>query len=168
TQLVNPNTLTATIPASDLGKPTTALITVVNPAPGGGTSNPAAFSVTVPSTSVGCLNNSKVRGNRYCIGIVAGDFNTDGNADVAVLDADPNNGSTVQVWLGNGDGMFDQGQDFLAGNTSIYTADLNQDGKLDLITSDSAGAFYISLGNGDGTFRPPKQTTTSAGAYIGA
>lgn len=43
-----PAPLAATIPASDLATPGTATITVVNPGPGGGTSNPVTFTITAP------------------------------------------------------------------------------------------------------------------------
>src|SRR5262249_32097082 len=43
-----PAPLVATIPASDVATPGTATITVVNPGPGGGTSNPVTFTITAP------------------------------------------------------------------------------------------------------------------------
>ncbi len=49
TTFVSPNQLTATIPASDLATAGNASVTVFNPAPGGGTSAAATFSVTVPN-----------------------------------------------------------------------------------------------------------------------
>jgi predicted outer membrane repeat protein len=48
TTYVNETELQATVPATMLGAVGTAVVTVVNPAPGGGTSNPAAFGITRP------------------------------------------------------------------------------------------------------------------------
>jgi hypothetical protein len=47
----------------------------------------------------------------------------------------------------------------------VKTADVNNDGKLDLITvSPSAGTISVSLGNGDGTFAAPRSFTAGANA----
>jgi uncharacterized repeat protein (TIGR01451 family) len=46
TMFVSPAQLTATIPATDIAAAGMASVTVVNPAPGGGTSAPAAFTIT--------------------------------------------------------------------------------------------------------------------------
>ena len=48
TTFVGAGTLQAAIPAGDLALPGTALVTVFNPAPGGGTSSSRTFVVTVP------------------------------------------------------------------------------------------------------------------------
>jgi hypothetical protein len=50
TTYLSPTQLTATIPASDLASVSSANVTVANPAPGGGTSTAAAFSVTAASS----------------------------------------------------------------------------------------------------------------------
>ncbi len=77
-----------------------------------------------------------------------GDFNRDGNLDVAVAT------SSLQIFLGNGDGTFGSPTDYLSNTGVIFVtaADLNGDGKLDLAVSDFNG-MYILLGNGDGTFQ---------------
>ncbi len=92
--------------------------------------------------SLGFLNPSEM---------VVGDFDGDGKPDVAL-----NNGFTLYpgvVLLGNGDGTFRQGADLPAAIDTLATADVNHDGKLDLIVS-SSGSVGIMLGNGDGTFKP--------------
>ncbi|HEY6292802.1 MAG TPA: choice-of-anchor D domain-containing protein [Terriglobia bacterium] len=88
-------------------------------------------------------------------GIVAGDFNGDGNLDVAVVNSTD---STVSVFLGNGLGNFSPGVTYSVGSTettpvAIATADVNADGKLDLVTANQ-GSNNISLllGTGTGTF----------------
>jgi hypothetical protein len=52
TTFVSATQLTATIPATDIATAGTAQVIVVNPAPGGGTSNPQTFTITVPSNPV--------------------------------------------------------------------------------------------------------------------
>jgi hypothetical protein len=91
---------------------------------------------------------------------VAGDFNGDGNFDLAVtafID------QVVSVLLGNGDGTFQEHQDFAAGYlpTRLDLGDFNGDSKLDLVTAGfELSVFHILLGNGDGTFQAPTDTTT--------
>jgi hypothetical protein len=87
---------------------------------------------------------------------VYGDFNNDGNLDVAmdVGDQNPYDVTHMSVSLGNGKGGFTAGPTLTqpAGmGTAIVTGDFNQDGKLDLMTS---GPHFMSefLGNGDGSF----------------
>src|SRR5207249_3340259 len=75
---------------------------------------------------------------------VVGDFNGDGKPDVAT--------PMVTVHLGDGTGGFASGLYYQVEDTQdVKTADINGDGKLDLVTI-GAGKVSILLGNGDGTF----------------
>jgi len=86
--------------------------------------------------------------------MVVGDFNEDGIRDLVVGPI---------LLLGNGDGTFRQGP-ALPNSLGTYTsqikaADLNGDGHLDLVQVGVVGLMgngfvAVSLGNGDGTFRP--------------
>jgi hypothetical protein len=85
-----------------------------------------------------------------------GDFNNDGNLDVAlnVGQQDPFNVKHLRVMLGDGKGVFSSGPTLteVGGmGSAIVTGDFNQDGNLDLMTS---GPNLVAefLGNGDGTF----------------
>jgi sugar lactone lactonase YvrE len=82
--------------------------------------------------------------------VVVGDFNGDGNADLAV----GNTTGQVTILLGNGDGTFTALASLSTGSsgTSIVTADFNGDGIADLAISNNAGFLAILLGRGDGTF----------------
>ena len=65
----------------------------------------------------------------------------------------------VSVLLGNGDGTFrPPTQDFAtdACPVSVAVADLNGDGKPDLVTANDYGVVSVLLGNGDGTFQAPE------------
>ncbi len=75
-----------------------------------------------------------------------GDFNGDGKLDLAV--SGPGNGD-ADIFLGNGDGTFHEiGITSGTNQFQLVTADMNHDGKLDLVGGDGC----ILLGNGDGTF----------------
>jgi hypothetical protein len=87
------------------------------------------------------------------LNLTAGDFNGDGNLDLAVLGG--GNGGDLVVLLGNGNGTFVPGQSIPYAPTSGYNfinADLNGDGYPDLIADNGGSLFTFYLGNGDGTF----------------
>ena len=94
--------------------------------------------------------------------VVVGDFNGDKKPDLAVTGngAQPGN-DFIDVLLGNGDGTFQTavGYPVGLGTNSLGLADLDGDGKLDLIVTNAgitaAGGDHVDvlLGNGDGTFQ---------------
>ncbi len=93
--------------------------------------------------------------------LATGDFNGDGRLDVAAVynsTADPEL-AVAQTFSGIGDGTFaSPGAASYAGTTAVLgvtAADMNGDGKLDLVTN----FLSVELGNGDGTFAPAKITT---------
>jgi phospholipase C len=195
--------LEATILKSDIASEGTGLVTVVNPEPGGGTSNVVLFPVNTSETSpsftvtnistgagaaavaVGDFNNDGIpdlavtnptagtvsillgsghntftlsdtlttpTGNTEPTSIAVGDFNSDGNLDLAVGNIPS---STITIFLGNGTGNFSVGATLsdVVDPVSITTADLNKDGHLDLVVSNPAiNTIAVLLGKGDGTF----------------
>ena len=88
--------------------------------------------------------------------VVTGDFNGDGNLDVAVADQTAAN-SVIAILLGNGDGTFQAPVSYSTGATSaafLAVGDFNEDGASDLaVANGAADSVSILLGNGDGTFR---------------
>ena len=94
--------------------------------------------------------------------VAVGDFNSDGNEDLAIANAGSNN---VTVRLGAGDGTFPTqpaGSPYATGAfsfpISVAVGDFNSDGNEDLaIANDGSGNVTVRLGAGDGTFatQPP-------------
>lgn len=89
--------------------------------------------------------------------LVAADFNGDGKLDLAVPDYVGSSAGQVAVLLANGNGTF-QAPTFLTtggGATGVAAADVNKDGKLDLVVANQFGSVDVFLGNGNGTFNTP-------------
>jgi hypothetical protein len=86
--------------------------------------------------------------------VATGDFNGDGNLDIAGLSSD-----SVSVALGNGDGTFKPPVETsiasgCTGGAQLGVGDFNNDGKLDVVVTLSNWVCFL-LGNGDGTFQAP-------------
>lgn len=111
TTFVSASQLTAEIPASDIAAAGTASVAVVNPAPGGGTSNVEFFAVSAPSSTVALATSpmSPLQNIEDPSVIVAADLNGDGKLDLVVGLASYGG---IQVMLGNGDGTFQEPEPF--------------------------------------------------------
>jgi FG-GAP-like repeat/Bacterial Ig-like domain (group 3) len=120
--------------------------------------------------------------------IAVADLNSDGRPDLVLANCSLTSvfgecgggGGVVSVLLGNGDGTFQTAATYSSGgyevqeatSFTVAIADINGDGKPDLIVANSCGQpcqFYgegsvgILEGNGDGTFQPV--VTYDSGAY---
>jgi len=104
--------------------------------------------------------------------VVVADVNGDGKPDLIVANCNSSNicninaqtDGVIGVLLGNGDGTFQAPVTYDSGGqttVSVAVADVNGDGKLDVLASScgsqcdgfAAGVIGVLLGNGDGTFQ---------------
>jgi hypothetical protein len=101
--------------------------------------------------------------------VVVGDFNGDGNQDLAVLSG-AGTGS-VNIYLGNGNGTFQAALNFPVATTTsasrlLAVGDFNRDGFQDLVATNAVlNQVAILLGNGDGTFKPPVTYPVGVGPW---
>lgn len=88
-------------------------------------------------------------------GLTVGDFNEDGNLDIATANSDSDD---VSVLLGNGNGTFRSSYSFGVGTSPMFLTrgDLNRDGTADLAVAETgADGVLVLLGKGDGFFEEP-------------
>jgi hypothetical protein len=117
-------------------------------------------------------------GGWYANSMAIADLNGDGKWDLVVGHVEGAGcggaGGEVGVLLGNGDGTFQAAQPYCVGgggNSAIFVADVNSDGKPDLIVANTVfsnsdfgdGGVAVLLGNGDGTFQPAQSYKSGGG-----
>jgi hypothetical protein len=129
-----------------------------------GTGGPVAYTWTIALMPSSVPFEGATTGDLNPIAAVAGDFNGDGNLDLAITGGSV---ADVSILLGNGDGTFAPPVTYPVGAaaTAIAADDFNGNGKLDLAVTDTLGV-QILMGNGDGTFGAP--ITYAAGPGPGA
>jgi hypothetical protein len=97
-------------------------------------------------------------------GLVAADFNGDGNLDLVTS----NYGMSLEVLLGNGNGMFQAAATYPLNSDMnpvvLAVGDFNGDGKLDIAAATEDGLIRIMTGGGDGSFQQTATYPSSAGS----
>ncbi|MFP5278019.1 MAG: FG-GAP-like repeat-containing protein [Acidobacteriota bacterium] len=168
--------LSALVPAANVATAQTASVTIVNPAPGGGSSNTAYFQVGAPEAAPRFVNapTSPLQMIQP-FGLAVADFNQDGKPDLAVADG----GAGLDALLGNGDGTFTvapgsperiQAPPFgpfpllptpYIGPMAL--GDFTDSGHLGLAAAEfDTEGVEIFLGNGNGTFDPSSAVFANA------
>ena len=99
--------------------------------------------------------------HRTPVSVASEDVNGDGHPDLAVALRN----DKVKIFLGSPRGEFRPGVQYEYGDTptSVALKDLNQDGKPELLVTNGGpmlNAVSVWIGNGDGTFRDPKDYKT--------
>jgi hypothetical protein len=95
--------------------------------------------------------------------VAIADLNGDNKNDVVVANFSDND---VSVFVGNGDGTFQQPANYNTGTgpSSVATGDVNGDGKPDLVVANqTANTVGVLLNNGNGTFQTHVDDPTAAG-----
>ena len=118
---------------------------------------------------LGPRSNISLGGGVAAVYLAATDLNHDGNVDLVASTSGFAGTNQVAVLLGKGNGKFNAPVFYPTGNTSgaspVAVADINGDGKPDLVISSPDGSLNVLLGKGNGTFQP---AITSGGATQGA
>jgi hypothetical protein len=129
---------------------------------------PLASSQTRAAVSgVRFVTSSRPATNPYPQSVAVGDFDGDGNLDLAVsVYSIFTPLSDLTILLGNGKGKFTQGPVVSAAGQNVnnaVVADFNGDGNLDLaISLPDANEYQVLLGNGDGSFTPLTPASAAA------
>ena len=90
--------------------------------------------------------------------LIAGDFDEDGNLDLAIADyGEHYEGGVVSILLGHGDGTFRDRVEYAAGTNPVFViaGDFNVDGYVDLAVGNNNWPQGVTIlqGAGDGSFR---------------
>ena len=173
TTFVSATKLTASVSSSEIATPQTATVRVVNPTPGGGTSNTVYFQVEQSQTTVAFGPRNPPALSQIINSAVVADFNGDGIPDLAFTADSSSGGSSgsMLVELGKGDGTFQPPVSYSAPCSGpLLVGDFNGDGKPDLATLEgcttSSAAVFIN--NGDGTFQTARLTSLAAPGNLAA
>jgi len=110
-----------------------------------------AAAICINSNAQICLTSSNFPAGSNTFSGISADFNNDGKADLATVNASAN---SVSILLGNGAGSLGSATNFATGFNpgSVITADFNGDGNSDLVTGNSDSTISLLLGNGAGSF----------------
>jgi hypothetical protein len=113
-------------------------------------------------------SNVSLTGGVGAIYLAAADLNHDGNIDLVASTSGFAGTNQVAVLLGKGNGKFSGPVFYPTGNTSgpgpVAIADINGDGKPDLVISSPDGSLNVLLGKGNGTFEKAITTASANGS----
>jgi hypothetical protein len=97
---------------------------------------------------------------------IAVDVNGDGKVDLVIPDYYSGTGDTLEVLTNNGNGIFSSNATYTVatGPNHVIAADVNGDGKVDLISSGFYGTLTVLTNNGNGGFG--SNTTLNVASHV--
>jgi FG-GAP-like repeat len=101
--------------------------------------------------------------------VALSDLNGDGKIDLVVTNGGPMS-NAVSIWIGNGDGTFQQPTDYRSGRRPLGVSfgDFNNDRIKDmLVINGERDSFSTFLGNGNATFQAGRDSGANAGPNYG-
>lgn len=127
------------------------------------TSTSTPYLAVLPSNGDGTFGQPIVTTDANAAGtLTVGDFNGDGKLDLVVVRS-----GVLIPYMGKGDGTFLADTQVTFGSSSVgidrvYAADINRDGKLDVLVyalpaGSTSSTLFTFSGNGDGTFGAARQ-----------
>lgn len=122
------------------------------------TLSPSFLGGQLPVDPGSALRRNDIPAGEGPSAVISGDFNGDGNLDLAVTNEVAD---TVSIFIGIGDGKFNAPVDFPVGRKpmALVAADFTADGNLDLAVVNNGegsdpGSITILIGDGAGSFAP--------------
>ena len=130
-----------------------------------------------PGNGDGTFGKGTYTTNAAAYGAMAvADFNGDGKLDFVAINGGPPH--DLNVFLGNGDGMFRAGQSVSFSDNAesvvrAWAGDFNHDGKADVLVFTTGNGYWTTAstvwefdGNGDGTFQPGRRSLTDFEPFV--
>src|SRR5207253_2691378 len=120
------------------------------------------------STFAGFSNSFVASGTGPVTALATGDYNNDGNGDIAVV-RETGSGTTLSIYFGTGSGTFAPGP-FISmaatRATGMVAGDFRGTGRLDLAIANFVnGSITIVLNDGGGTFHTPSVMTVAGNPF---
>ena len=122
---------------------------------GGGTVGPGTLTVMTNDGSGGFALEATLDVGNFPLCVVAADVNGDGKLDLISADfGSGGSGNTLTIWTNNGNGFgYNSTLTVGYGPCAVAAADVNGDGKVDLISANASdGTLTVLTNNGQGGF----------------
>jgi hypothetical protein len=166
TVVVSSSVLQATINTSDLTTANFIFVTVVNLGNNPQTSNTALFTIRKPAPAVALTQSPYFSASGYVATV--GDFNGDGQPDIATCSPHSGGGNVINAYLGQGRNKFGTPIQTIINVVqcvSLFTGDFNGDQLLDLAVI-GVDKVAIWFGDGKGKFTRGPVTETSDSSRV--
>ncbi len=127
---------------------------------------PASATTSCPSL-VFATQQSRTDATSSIYDLETVDYDQDNKPDVIGLTQDNGGGATLVAWKGVGNGTFQVPVSLgTTGVSHMITADVNNDGRLDILMTTSGGSLLVRLGNGTGFDAPISKSLDFPGSRL--